>query len=190
MRAPDRPGLMRDVTAALTSHRFIIKSASVSTFDANDDGLADNVFVITCDQTLDAPDSFHDADGFECAETIGRVKAVVVEAALNAWSLGAPASAVQYVDPADRTVEPVVDAQVVESSLTKSGKVVVAYVETTDRKGLLAATTAALSDLGCGIIAATVKTTEEGAANNRFVVAAPDGCGPEKIKAALLRIAE
>ena len=50
--------------------------------------------------------------------------------------------------------------------------------------------TAALSDLGCGIIAATVKTTEEGAANNRFVVAAPDGCGPEKIKAALLRIAE
>ena len=40
------------------------------------------------------------------------------------------------------------------------------------------------------MLAATVKTTEEGAANNRFVVAAPDGCGPEKIKAALLRIAE
>ena len=73
-----------------------------------------------------------------------RLHLQAVEAALNAWSLGAPASAVQYVDPADRTVEPVVDAQVVESSLTKSGKVVVAYVEATDRKGLLAATTAAL----------------------------------------------
>ena len=86
-------------------------------------------------------------------------------------------------------MEPLVDAQVVESSLTKSGKVVVAYVETTDRKGLLAATTAALSDLGCGIIAATVKTTEEGAANNRFVVAAPDGCGAETVRAACLAVA-
>ena len=44
--------------------------------------------------------------------------------------------------------------------------------------GLLAATTAALHAIGCGIISATVQTRGEGVAENSFVVAAPDGAEP------------
>ena len=58
----------------------------------------------------------------------------------------------------------------------------------TTRNGLLAATTAALHDIGCGIISATVMT-KNGVANNSFVVSAPDGCGAEAVKLACLAIA-
>jgi UTP:GlnB (protein PII) uridylyltransferase len=41
--APDRPGLMRDITRALTSQGFFIDSATVSTKDGE---TADNTFTI------------------------------------------------------------------------------------------------------------------------------------------------
>ena len=188
--APDRPALMRDIARALTKEGFFIDSATISTKDGD---VADNVFVISLrsdakkDLTLSSPDSFVDADGFACQTMLGRVETLVVEAALDAWGISAP-DAVQYLAPEDRVVEASASAATVESSLTRSGTCVMVSVTSTDRGGLLAATTAALHDIGCGIISATVQT-KEGVAENRFVVAAPDGCGAEKVRVACLNVA-
>lgn len=115
------------------------------------------------------------------------METLLVEAAMDAWGGSTPAD-VQYVAPEDRLVEATATATEVESSLTKSGKCVMVNVVATDRNGLLAATTAALHDIGCGIISATVMT-KNGVANNSFVVSAPDGCGAEAVKLACLAIA-
>ena len=194
--APDRPALMRDVARALTKEGFFIDSATISTKDGKDGDVADDVFVISLrggaddtisDLTLSSPDSFVDENGFACKTMLGRVETLVVEAALDAWGISAP-DAVQYLAPEDRVVEASASAATVESSLTRSGTCVMVSVTLTDRGGLLAATTAALHDIGCGIISATVQT-KEGVAENRFVVAAPDGCGAEKVRVACLNVA-
>lgn len=188
--APDRPALMRDIARALTKEGFFIDSAEIRTKDGD---IADNVFVISLgsdekkDLTLSSPDSFVDADGFACQTMLGRVETLVVEAALDAWSVTTP-DTVAYLAPEDRVVEASATATIVESSLTRSGKCVMVRVTATDRAGLLAATTAALHAIGCGIISATVQT-REGVAENSFVVAAPDGCGAETVRAACLAVA-
>ena len=183
--APDRPALMRDIARALTKEGFFIDSATISTKNGD---VADNVFVIKLNSADASMTSFVDEKGLACQTMLGRVETLVVEAAMDAWGITTP-DHVAYLAPEDKKVEPSATATTVESSLTKSGKCVMVSVTATDRAGLLAATTAALHDIGCGIISATVQT-KEGIASNNFVVAAPDGCGPEKIKAALLRIAE
>ena len=194
--APDRPALMRDVARALTKEGFFIDSATISTKDGKDGDVADDVFVISLrggaddtisDLTLSSPDSFVDENGFACKTMLGRVETLVVEAALDAWSVTTP-DTVAYLAPEDRVVEASATATVVESSLTRSGKCVMVRVTATDRAGLLAATTAALHAIGCGIISATVQT-REGVAENSFVVAAPDGCGAETVRAACLAVA-
>lgn len=174
--APDRPALMRDIARALTKEGFFIDSATISTKDGD---VADNVFVIK----LNADDE----KGFACQTMLGRVETLVVEAAMDAWGITTP-DTVAYLAPEDVKVEPSATATTVESSLTKSGKCVMVSVTSTDRAGLLAATTAALHDIGCGIISATVQT-KEGIACNNFVVAAPDGCGAEKVRLACLAVA-
>ena len=194
--APDRPALMRDVARALTKEGFFIDSATISTKDGKDGDVADDVFVISLrggaddaisDLTLSSPDSFVDENGFACKTMLGRVETLVVEAALDAWSVTTP-DTVAYLAPEDRVVEASATATIVESSLTRSGKCVMVRVTATDRAGLLAATTAALHAIGCGIISATVRT-REGVAENSFVVAAPDGCGAETVRAACLAVA-
>lgn len=174
--APDRPALMRDIARALTKEGFFIDSATISTKNGD---VADNVFVIK----LNADDE----KGFACQTMLGRVETLVVEAAMDAWSVTTP-DTVAYLAPEDVKVEPSATATTVESSLTKSRKCVMVSVTSTDRAGLLAATTAALHDIGCGIISATVQT-KEGIACNNFVVAAPDGCGAEKVRLACLAVA-
>jgi UTP:GlnB (protein PII) uridylyltransferase len=174
--APDRPALMRDIARALTKEGFFIDSATISTKNGD---VADNVFVIK----LNADDE----KGFACQTMLGRVETLVVEAAMDAWGITTP-DTVAYLAPEDVKVEPSATATTVESSLTKSRKCVMVSVTSTDRAGLLAATTAALHDIGCGIISATVQT-KEGIACNNFVVAAPDGCGAEKVRLACLAVA-
>ena len=174
--APDRPAMMRDIARALTKEGFFIDSATISTKNGD---VADNVFVIK----LNADDE----KGFACQTMLGRVETLVVEAAMDAWSVTTP-DTVAYLAPEDVKVEPSATATTVESSLTKSRKCVMVSVTSTDRAGLLAATTAALHDIGCGIISATVQT-KEGIACNNFVVAAPDGCGAEKVRLACLAVA-
>ena len=174
--APDRPALMRDIARALTKEGFFIDSATISTKNGD---VADNVFVIK----LNADDE----KGFACQTMLGRVETLVVEAAMDAWGITTP-DTVAYLAPEDVKVEPSATATTVESSLTKSRKCVMVSVTATDRAGLLAATTAALHDIGCGIISATVQT-KEGIACNNFVVAAPDGCGAEKVRLACLAVA-
>ena len=191
--APDRPALMRDIARALTKEGFFIDSATISTKDGD---VADDVFVVSLrgrdaenarDLTLSSPDSFVDENGFACQTMLGRVESLVVEAALDAWGVSTP-DAVAYLAPEDRVVEASASAATVESSLTRSGTCVMVSVTSTDRGGLLAATTAALHAIGCGIISATVQT-KEGVAENRFVVAAPEGCGAERVRVACLAVA-
>ena len=184
IRAPDRPGLIRDVTAAFAAGRIAVDSASISTKDGD---TADNTFVIKLNGVdFDSADSFHDEDGFECQNMIGRVKSLVVEAVLESWSTTTPPNAA-YLAPEDRKVEPTVTATAVDSSLTKSGRCVMVSMEATDRAGLLAATVARLHALGCGVISATVNT-KEGVANNQFVIATPEGCSAEKVRLACLEV--
>lgn len=182
--APDRPALMRDIARALTKEGFFIDSATISTKDGD---VADNVFVIKLISDAASMTSFVDEKGLACQTMLGRVETLVVEAAMDAWSVTTP-DTVAYLAPEDVKVEPSATATTVESSLTKSGKCVMVSVTATDRAGLLAATTAALHDIGCGIISATVQT-KEGIASNNFVVAAPDGCGAEKVRLACLAVA-
>jgi UTP:GlnB (protein PII) uridylyltransferase len=183
--APDRPALMRDIARALTKEGFFIDSATISTKDGD---VADNVFVIKLNSDDDVDmTSFVDEKGFACQTMLGRVETLVVEAAMDAWGISTP-DTVAYLAPEDRKVEASATATTVQSSLTKSGKCVMVSVTATDRAGLLAATTAALHDIGCGIISATVQT-KEGIACNNFVVAAPDGCGAEKVRLACLAVA-
>ena len=182
--APDRPALMRDVARALTKEGFFIDSATISTKDGD---VADNVFVIKLISDAASMTSFVDEKGLACQTMLGRVETLVVEAAMDAWGITTP-DTVAYLAPEDKKVEPSATATTVESSLTKSGKCVMVSVTATDRAGLLAATTAALHDIGCGIISATVQT-KEGIASNNFVVAAPDGCGAEKVRLACLAVA-
>jgi UTP:GlnB (protein PII) uridylyltransferase len=182
--APDRPALMRDIARALTKEGFFIDSATISTKDGD---VADNVFVIKLISDAASMTSFVDEKGLACQTMLGRVETLVVEAAMDAWSVTTP-DTVAYLAPEDVKVEPSATATTVESSLTKSGKCVMVSVTSTDRAGLLAATTAALHDIGCGIISATVQT-KEGIACNNFVVAAPDGCGAEKVRLACLAVA-
>ena len=182
--APDRPALMRDIARALTKEGFFIDSATISTKDGD---VADNVFVIKLISDAASMTSFVDEKGLACQTMLGRVETLVVEAAMDAWGITTP-DTVAYLAPEDVKVEPSATATTVESSLTKSGKCVMVSVTATDRAGLLAATTAALHDIGCGIISATVQT-KEGVAENRFVVAAPDGCGAERVRVACLAVA-
>lgn len=183
--APDRPALMRDIARALTKEGFFIDSATISTKNGD---VADNVFVIKLISDDDVSmTSFVDEKGLACQTMLGRVETLVVEAAMDAWGITTP-DTVAYLAPEDKKVEPSATATTVESSLTKSGKCVMVSVTATDRAGLLAATTAALHDIGCGIISATVQT-KEGIASNNFVVAAPDGCGAEKVRLACLAVA-
>ena len=183
--APDRPALMRDIARALTKEGFFIDSATISTKNGD---VADNVFVIKLISDDDVSmTSFVDEKGLACQTMLGRVETLVVEAAMDAWGITTP-DTVAYLAPEDVKVEPSATATTVESSLTKSGKCVMVSVTATDRAGLLAATTAALHDIGCGIISATVQT-KEGIASNNFVVAAPDGCGAEKVRLACLAVA-
>ena len=182
--APDRPALMRDIARALTKEGFFIDSATISTKDGD---VADNVFVIKLISDAASMTSFVDEKGLACQTMLGRVETLVVEAAMDAWGITTP-DTVAYLAPEDKKVEPSATATTVESSLTKSGKCVMVSVTATDRAGLLAATTAALHDIGCGIISATVQT-KEGIASNNFVVAAPDGCGAEKVRLACLAVA-
>jgi UTP:GlnB (protein PII) uridylyltransferase len=182
--APDRPALMRDIARALTKEGFFIDSATISTKDGD---VADNVFVIKLISDAASMTSFVDEKGLACQTMLGRVETLVVEAAMDAWGITTP-DTVAYLAPEDVKVEPSATATTVESSLTKSGKCVMVSVTATDRAGLLAATTAALHDIGCGIISATVQT-KEGIASNNFVVAAPDGCGAEKVRLACLAVA-
>jgi UTP:GlnB (protein PII) uridylyltransferase len=182
--APDRPALMRDIARALTKEGFFIDSATISTKDGD---VADNVFVIKLISDAASMTSFVDEKGLACQTMLGRVETLVVEAAMDAWGITTP-DTVAYLAPEDVKVEPLATATTVESSLTKSGKCVMVSVTATDRAGLLAATTAALHDIGCGIISATVQT-KEGIASNNFVVAAPDGCGAEKVRLACLAVA-
>ena len=183
--APDRPALMRDIARALTKEGFFIDSATISTKNGD---VADNVFVIKLISDDDVSmTSFVDEKGLACQTMLGRVETLVVEAAMDAWGITTP-DHVAYLAPEDKKVEPSATATTVESSLTKSGKCVMVSVTATDRAGLLAATTAALHDIGCGIISATVQT-KEGIACNNFVVAAPDGCGAEKVRLACLAVA-
>lgn len=182
--APDRPALMRDIARALTKEGFFIDSATISTKNGD---VADNVFVIKLNSDAAPMTSFVDEKGFACQTMLGRVETLVVEAAMDAWGITTP-DTVAYLAPEDVKVEPSATATTVESSLTKSGKCVMVSVTATDRAGLLAATTAALHDIGCGIISATVQT-KEGIACNNFVVAAPDGCGAEKVRLACLAVA-
>jgi UTP:GlnB (protein PII) uridylyltransferase len=182
--APDRPALMRDIARALTKEGFFIDSATISTKDGD---VADNVFVIKLISDAASMTSFVDEKGLACQTMLGRVETLVVEAAMDAWGITTP-DTVAYLAPEDVKVEPSATATTVESSLTKSGKCVMVSVTSTDRAGLLAATTAALHDIGCGIISATVQT-KEGIASNNFVVAAPDGCGAEKVRLACLAVA-
>lgn len=180
--APDRPGLMRDITRALTTEGFFIDSATISTKDGD---TADNTFTIKLDElggpTIDGMLTFDDAQMLQKVETL------LVETAMDAWGVSY-ANTVQYIAPEDRVVEASATASVVESGLVKSGKCVICNVIATDRNGLLAATTNALHDIGCGIISATV-ATKDGIANNSFVVAAPDAVNAEKVKQACLSIA-
>ena len=182
--APDRPALMRDIARALTKEGFFIDSATISTKNGD---VADNVFVIKLNSDAASMTSFVDEKGLACQTMLGRVETLVVEAAMDAWGITTP-DTVAYLAPEDVKVEPSATATTVESSLTKSGKCVMVSVTATDRAGLLAATTAALHDIGCGIISATVQT-KEGIASNNFVVAAPDGCGAEKVRLACLAVA-
>ena len=182
--APDRPALMRDIARALTKEGFFIDSATISTKNGD---VADNVFVIKLNSADASMTSFVDEKGLACQTMLGRVETLVVEAAMDAWGITTP-DTVAYLAPEDVKVEPSATATTVESSLTKSGKCVMVSVTATDRAGLLAATTAALHDIGCGIISATVQT-KEGIASNNFVVAAPDGCGAEKVRLACLAVA-
>ena len=193
--APDRPGLMRDITRALAREGFFIDSASISTKDDQ----SDNVFAIKLPSREARVEASEPADGPADADSFSKtmfreVETLVVEAALDAWAPVStesnPIKKMQYLAPEDRKVAARVAATVVESSLTRSGKCVMVSVVATDRSGLLAATTEALHEIGCGIIAATISTTKEGIANNQFVVAVPEKCNAEKVRMACLRVAE
>ena len=65
---------------------------------------------------------FVDGDGGVCGTMIEKVERLVMEAAIEQWSYSTPKEA-SYVNSKDRVVEPSVCVTVVDSSLTKSGKV-------------------------------------------------------------------
>lgn len=184
VQAPDRPGLLNDVCAALNDNNLHVVGAEITTVE----GKGSNKFVVRlpeeCPVTFGEGDSFFDEEGELCGTMMAKVRAVVVEAALNSWSEGAVAKKPQYIPPEQSKVEAKVTATVVETSLTKSGQCVVISMEATDRKGLLNAITSALRKLNCEVLSGSV-ATKDGIANNRFVVAAPSKMKSEQIRLAV-----
>jgi len=184
VQAPDRPGLLNDVCAALNDNNLHVVGAEITTVE----GKGANKFVVRlpeeCPVTFGEGDSFFDEEGELCGTMMAKVRAVVVEAALNSWSEGAVAKKPQYIPPEQSKVEAKVTATVVETSLTKSGQCVVISMEATDRKGLLNAITSALRKLNCEVLSGSV-ATKDGIANNRLVVAAPSNMKSEQIRLAV-----
>ena len=184
VKAPDRPGLLNDVCAALNDNNLHVVGAEITTVE----GKGSNKFVVRlpeeCPVTFGEGDSFFDDEGELCGTMMAKVRAVVVEAALNSWSEGAVAKKPQYIPPEESKVEAKVTATVVETSLTKTGQCVVISMEATDRKGLLNAITSALRKLNCEVLSGSV-ATKDGIANNRLVIAAPSNMKSEKIRLAV-----
>eukprot|EP00740_Mantoniella_antarctica_P008124 CAMPEP_0181365568 /NCGR_PEP_ID=MMETSP1106-20121128/10149_1 /TAXON_ID=81844 /ORGANISM="Mantoniella antarctica, Strain SL-175" /LENGTH=277 /DNA_ID=CAMNT_0023480677 /DNA_START=57 /DNA_END=890 /DNA_ORIENTATION=- len=181
--APDRPGMLQDVCTALTGNKFSIDSAEISTGDDTADGR----FVIKLaeggDDTFEDKNCFYTPEGEVCQTMLEKVKGLIVEAAINSWSISTPAD-LAYIAPEDQVVQTDVAVMEVETSLRlNGGKCMMVTVTATDRPGLLAATTAALQRVGAKVISASVTTTD-GAADNKFVIAALDGCSAEQVRAA------
>ena len=179
--APDRPRLLQDVCSALTGNKFSIDSASIVT---NSDAIAENSFVIKLadgGETFEDQTCFYTEEGEVCQTMLEKVKALILEAAIDSWTISNPAS-VAYVAPEDRVVETEVSVIEVETSIEmKSGKCMMVALKTTDRAGLMATITAALQKVNAKVISATVMT-KEGAADNKFVIVAPDGCSIEAVR--------
>ena len=182
--APDRPGLLNDVCGALNDNNLHVVGAEITTVE----GKGANKFVVKlpeeCPVTFGEGDSFFDEEGELCGTMMAKVRAVVVEAALNSWSEGAVAKKPQYLTADQSKVEAKVTATEVETSLTKTGTCVVVSMEATDRKGLLNAITSALRNLNCEVLSASI-ATKEGVATNRFVIAAPGNVKTETIRLAV-----
>lgn len=130
---------------------------------------------------------FVDGDGGVCGTMIEKVERLVMEAAIEQWSYSTPKEA-SYVNSKDRVVEPSVCVTVVDSSLTKSGKCAVVALRCTDRKGLLVSILKALNALDAHVVSASVETTGEGVAENRFVVTLPEGLGGGGVQAAVMKV--
>lgn len=83
--APDRPGLLQDVCSALTGNKFSIDSASIVT---NSDDISEKTFVI---KLADGGDGFEDQtcfyteEGKVCQTMLEKVKALILEAAIQSW---------------------------------------------------------------------------------------------------------
>ena len=88
VQAPDRPGLLNDVCAALNDNNLHVVGAEITTVE----GKGSNKFVVRlpeeCPVTFGEGDSFFDDEGELCGTMMAKVRAVVVEAALNSWSGG------------------------------------------------------------------------------------------------------